>query len=252
MTDLQKANFGKRIVAAIFDGILLSILAVGLATLLSSAFGYDGYMNTLNSAYDKYDAEYGVELRITQQEYNALTEQEKLDYEAANKALNEDQDALYAWNMMINLTILILIFSVLIAVAVIEFIIPLFFGNGQTLGKKIFSIGVMHKDGIQVRKVQLFARSILGKYAIELMIPLAIIVLVFLGAANAIGITIMLALFIGQIGCLIITNTNSAIHDVLSNTVVVDITSQKIFRTKEDLLEYTKKIHADRAERQIY
>ena len=35
MTDLQKAGLGKRIMAAIFDGILLATLAVGLAVVLS-------------------------------------------------------------------------------------------------------------------------------------------------------------------------------------------------------------------------
>ena len=47
MITLQKANLGKRIIAAIFDGILVSILAVGVAALLSLAFGYNGYIDNM-------------------------------------------------------------------------------------------------------------------------------------------------------------------------------------------------------------
>ena len=64
VTNLQKASFGKRIISAIFDGILLSILAVGLAALLSLAFGYNNYMNNVSDAYAKYEAEYNVKFQI--------------------------------------------------------------------------------------------------------------------------------------------------------------------------------------------
>ena len=59
-------------------------------------------------------------------------------------------------------------------------------------------------------------------------------------------------LLIAQIACIAATKTNSAIHDLLAGTVAVDIASQQIFRSSEELLEYTKKIHAERANRSAY
>lgn len=252
MTDLQKASFGKRIVAGILDGILISILAVGLAALLSGILGYDNYMNTVNEAYARYESEYGVEFQINEEQYEALTEDQRTNWDTAYKALTEDKEVNYAYNMLINLTMVILTSSVLLSVIVIEFVVPLLFGNGQTLGKKIFGIALMHIDGIKVSSVQLFARAVLGKFAIELMIPLSIIMMVFFNMMGVVGIIILAALLIAQIACLAITRTNALIHDVLASTVAVDMASQQIFDTREALLEHTKKIHAEQASRSTY
>ena len=108
VTNLQKASFGKRIISAIFDGILLSILAVGLAALLSLAFGYNNYMTNVSNAYAEYEAEYNVKFQISAQEYNDLTDTEKENYNTAYEALIKDEDVLYNYNMLINLTLLII------------------------------------------------------------------------------------------------------------------------------------------------
>lgn len=252
MIDLQKASLGKRIIAAIFDGILLSILVVGFATILSMALGYDGYMNTVNQAYDKYETQYGVELNITQNEYEALSSEKQENYDAAYKALNEDEKVVYSYNMLINLTLLIATFSVLIGVLIVEFAMPLILGNGQTAGKKIFGIGVMHVEGIKVNNIQLFTRAILGKFAIEIMIPLSVIMMIFFNLIGVIGGVIMLVILAAEVIALVTSRTNSLLHDVMSGTVTVDIASQRIFENREELIEYTKKIHAERAAKATY
>lgn len=252
MTDLQKASLGKRIIAAIFDFILLSIIAVGLATTLSSLFGYDEYMNTVEVAYETYEAEYGVSLQMTKQEYEALPEQQQENYKAAMTAINKDEAVVYAYNMLINLMMLILTVSILIAVLVIDFVIPLFFGNGQTLGKKIFGIAVMHAEGIRVSNVQLFIRTLLGKFVFELMIPLSIIFMIFFNSIGILGPLVLLALLIAQLVSLGTSHTNSFLHDVMSGTVAVDFASQRIFKDREELIEYTKAVHAEKAAQKEY
>ncbi len=247
MVDLQKANFGKRIIAAIFDFILLGIIAVGLAAVFSSAFGYNGYMDTINEAYTHYGNEYGVEIQITAEQYEEMEETEKQNYDDALAALNKDEDVIYAYNMLINLTMLIMTLSILISVVIIEFIVPILFKNGQTLGKKIFGIGVMHTEGIQVTNVQLFARAVLGKFVFGIMIPLSMIMMIFFNAIGIVGIAILLILAVAQIACLAATKTNSPIHDVVAKTVTVDIASQRIFKTREELVEYVKARHAEKA-----
>ena len=49
--DLQKGSLWKRMAAWVFDGIIVSALAVGVGFLLSVALGYDGYSEALNGAY---------------------------------------------------------------------------------------------------------------------------------------------------------------------------------------------------------
>lgn len=252
MTDLQKASFGKRIIATIFDGILVSILAVALAFLISSLTGYDKYADTINEAKARYEAEYGVKLGITQQEFNELSDEDKAQFNAATEAINNDEQVRYAYNMQINLTMVITSIPILLSIIAVEFVVPLMFGNGQTLGKKIFGIALMHTDGIKVSNVQLFARAVLGKFAIELMIPLSMIFMIGFGTIGIVGIIIIGIILIAQIVCLAITKTNALIHDVLAGTIAVDMASQKIFATREELLEYTKKRHLEQVEKSMY
>ena len=63
---------------------------------------------------------------------------------------------------------------------------------------------------------------------------------------------VLLALLVAQVLCVALGQNRATIHDRLAGTVVVDIASQKIFETTEDLIAYTKRIHAERAKRQDY
>jgi uncharacterized RDD family membrane protein YckC len=252
VTSLQKASFGKRIMSAIFDGILLSILAVGLAAVLSLAFGYNNYMDAVSDTYAKYEAEYNVKFQISAEEYNDLSETEKANYNTAYEELIKDKDLLYNYNMLLNLTLLIITFSILPAVLGLEFVVPLLFGNGQTLGKKIFGIALMNTESVKVTNVQLFARAILGKFAIEIMIPLSIILMMFFNSIGILGGLILIGILIIEAICIISTNTNSAIHDLLAQTVAVDMASQRIFESRDALIEHTKALHAEEAQKADY
>ncbi len=250
-TDLQKASIGKRIIAAIFDGILLSIIAVAVATILSSVLGYDGYMERLDSSYQSYESEYGITLDITQEEYNALDDGQRQNYDAASKAISEDKDVIYVYNMLINLSLIITVFGVLFGVLVVEFFVPIFLKNGQTLGKKIFGIGVMHNEGIKVSNLQLFVRAVLGKFALELMIPLSIVIMIFFNTIGITGLAVMLIYAVVQIICFVTSHTYGLLHDVLAGTVAVDFASQRIFDNREQLIEYKKARHAEKVSREL-
>jgi len=252
ITDLQKASLLKRMAAALLDLILLVVLITGIATLLAGAMGYADQVNAIKESQKKYETQYGVQFRITQEQFDAMTQEQKDNYNAAFEALVKDETFLYAYNMQINLTLLITTFSILISVLVLEFIVPLLLKNGQTVGKKVFGIAVIRTDGVQAGKLQLFIRALLGKFTVETMIPVYIFIMIYFNTAGALSLGVLAALLIGQIACLAITKTNSALHDLLASTVTVDLSSQMIFRSKEDLMEYTKKIHAERASRSEY
>ena len=250
--DLQKANMWKRASAALFDVIILGMVVVGLATLLSVILKYDSYNTTLQNAYDKYEQKYGVEFEISYEEYEKKTEEWKANYDTAYKELIADKDAIYAYNMVLNLSLLIATFSILFAYIILEFIIPNILGNGQTLGKKIFGIGVMRVDGVKVVAPLMFIRTVLGKFTIETMIPVIILVMVFFNSIGIVGPIIIGLILLVQIILMIKTNTNSMIHDVLAKTVVIDVASQMIFDSEEALIEYKTKHHAEQAARQTY
>lgn len=245
MLDLQKANLWKRISAALLDLILLFILAVCAALLLSYMLDYDGYAKQLEDRYTAVEREYGLSLDLTEEEYNALSEGEREAYDKALNTLNEDQTAAYAYGMMINLSFLMITFSVLIAYLLLEFLVPLLFGNGQTFGKKIFGIAVMQSDGVKLSSILLFARTVLGKFAVETMIPAYVLLMIFLGFLGFGGTLLIGILLAVQLFLFAFTKGHTLIHDKLSQTVTVDLASQMIFDTREELVAYKTKLHKE-------
>lgn len=250
--DLQKASIWKRVSAFLFDAILLGAVAVGIAFLLSNVFHFDSYNNALQAAYDEYETTYDVTFDISQEQYLNMTDEARQRYDKAYEALISDSDAMYYYNMVINLALSITTIGILIAYLILEFFIPLRLKNGQTLGKKIFGIAVMRTDGVRIVPPLLFIRTILGKFTIETMIPVLIIIMIFFNAIGVIGPLILGLILLLQVILMIVTNTNSCIHDILAKTVTVDFASQMIFDTEEEMLEYKKKAHAEKVARQTY
>ncbi len=248
LKDLQKANMWKRISAALFDFILFCIVVAGAALLLSSVLGYDRYAEQMEAITAEYETQYNVNFELSVEEYNAFTEEEKAHYDQAWQAFSGDERITHAYNMMLNLILLIIPFAILIAYLIMEFMIPLIFRNGQTLGKKIFGIAVMREDGVRVTPLLLFARTVLGKYTVETMLPLLCIILTFvLQAMGIAGIIILLGLVVLQVVLLFATPAHCLLHDKLAHTVAVDFASQRIFDSYEELVAYQKRIHEEDA-----
>ncbi len=253
MLDLQKASLWKRVSAALFDFILLCMLVAGFATALSSAFGYDKYVEQLADAREHYGEKYGVSMTLTEEAFNKLSESDQENYLEAQKAINADKEAVHAYRMLQHLPLLTVTFAVLISILILEVTIPLLIGNGQTLGKKIFGIALMRIDSVKMTSLQLFVRSVLGKFAVELMIPIFVFInLYFFNSISIVGIAVLLLLLVAQIICLVATRTGSLLHDVMAGTVAVDMASQMIFETKEAQLQYIKEQHAKQVAKTDY
>ena len=252
ISDLQKASLLKRASAFLLDVILLAVLVTGLAFLISTATGYDGYTQQMNDIEKEYEARFDVSFDLTEQAYNELTEEQKAQVNKAYAAYTADERVVYAYDMMVSLILLTTSLSILGAYLVLEFILPLVFGNGQTVGKKIFGIGLMHIEGVRITGKQVFIRSVLGKYSVELMLPIYILIMTFTGGLGMVGWVLLASLLLAQIVCLIITRTNAPIHDIFASTVAVDLISQRIFEDIEDRDNYIKAIHAERAARADY
>ncbi len=254
--DLQRASVLKRISAFLFDIIMISIVAVGVAILLSLALGYDAHQQNFNTIREQYETLYGVDFDISKEEYDAFTEAEKAQYiekvNEANKALNKDQNARTAYQIIINLSLGIITGALLISFAILEFAVPLIFKNGQTLGKKIFGIALMRTDGVRITGPMLFARAILGKFAVETMVAVYFLLMFYFGMGSLLGIILIAVIPLANLVLVFATKNHYQIHDLLASTVAVDMTSQMIFESPEALLEYKKMIQREAAEKADY
>ena len=135
---------------------------------------------------------------------------------------------------------------------ILEFLVPLFLKNGMTLGKKIFGVGIMANDGVRLTAVALFVRSMLGKCAVETMVPAFLLVLMLMGELGIVGLVVLVLIVVLEIGLMIFNKTRPMIHDALAMTVAVDFASQMIFDSHEEMIEYKKRIHQENAEKSPY
>lgn len=250
--DLQKGSIWKRISAWLFDSILVCILAVGIACVLSALLNYDSYSAAVENAYIQYETRYGTSFSASEADFAAMTRAQQEAYTAAYNALIADEQAMYDYNMMLNLTLIITTASILTAMAALEFALPLALGNGQTLGKKIFGLCLVRTDCVKVNTMQLFTRTVLGKFAIETMIPVYLLLMFFWGNLDLTGTLLLLALAIAQLAILCLNKSNALIHDLLAGTAVADFSSQMIFSSTAELVEFQKKVAAERSARQAY
>ena len=247
--DIQKASIWKRFAAALLDFILILTIAVGIAALVSLITGYDKANDRLEEIYAEYEEAYHIDRTKS---LDSLTEEEIKRYEEAELAISQDEEAIKVYGLVINLTLVITSVSILAAVMIGEFAVPLLLKNGQTVGKKIFGIGVMMTNGTKLKTVALFIRAVLGKYTIETMIPVLILIMIYFGSIGILGIIILALILLLELILIISTGNNSLIHDLTSDTVVIDAGSQKIFDSENDLIEYQKKIHADSVAKSPY
>ena len=243
MYDLQKADMWKRISAWLFDFIIIGIVIVGVAWGLSAALNYDTHYENLEASYDKYEEEYGIKLDISEEDKAKLSEEELEKYREAGEKMQKDPQIRGCYTVVVNLVLTITALSIMLGFVLMEFVVPLIFGNGQTLGKKIFGIGVMRQDGVRVTALQMFARGILGKCTLETLVPVFIFIMIILRVTGIVGLAVLAALALSQIVLLIAKKERTPIHDVMAGTVTVDMASQMIFDSTEELLEYKQRVH---------
>ena len=112
--DLQKGSLLKRASAFILDGILLVILATGFAFAASAIFHYNAYSDMYSDGIDRYAEQYGIDFNsvLNQEDYNALSEADRANYDAAVEAMNTDPEIMHALNVIVRMIIAIVSVSV--------------------------------------------------------------------------------------------------------------------------------------------
>jgi uncharacterized RDD family membrane protein YckC len=250
--DVQKANFWKRFSAYLVDILILALVAVEIAFLLSLVLDFQGTLNQRNDLKEEYEQHYGVDFDITQEDYDKLTDSEKNYLNDAHVSYITDPECGRLDALLVNLALIIATFSLLIAYLLLEFLVPMLFRNGQTFGKKIFGVGVVRVDGVRISTFQLFVRTVLGKCTVETLIPVFLIFLFFLNFMPLFSIMGFALLFIIQFVSIVVTKLHTPIHELMSATVSVDMSSQTIFDSPEALMEYKKQLHSQDVEKAEY
>lgn len=245
--DIQRATMLRRVPAWLLDVILVLVLAAGFMAGLSYVLDLDTHIDQIDAIYDRYEKEYDTSFDIDDDYFDNMSEEELARYEAATEALSRDTEAQQTFELVLNLTLVTMSGGFLGALFILEFLIPLWLKNGQTLGKKVFGIGLMRKDGIKVTTFMMFARTILGKYTIETMIPIFLLLASFFGILGLGGLILCTAAMLAPAIVALCTRNKTAIHDLMACTIAVDLASQMIFDTPEEQLEYYKQIHKENA-----
>ena len=130
--------------------------------------------------------------------------------------------------------------------------VPICFKHGRTLGKKIFGLAVIRTNGVKLGGQAHFIRAIIGKYTIETMVPVYILLMIIFGTLGITGTLVLLLLLGLELFTVFTTKTRSTIHDLISDTVVVDYNSQMIFDSEEELIAYKTRIHEEEANKREY
>ncbi len=249
--EIQKASLLKRFSAFLLDFILMTIAVTGFAALIGLITGLDGHIDKLSDKQEHYvslitvseSVDFDINFDISKENYDKLSEESRASIDAAYKAFQQDEEVVYAYNMIFNLTLLIATFSMFLAFLLLEFAVPLLLKNGQTVGKKVFGIGVMHQNGIRVNNIAVFIRAVLGKFTIECMIPVFILLTFLFGGSGIVGLVVLVLILILEVFVFFKDRLFMLIHDVMAHTVTVDLASQMIFATEEEALAYRMSLH---------
>ena len=253
--DLQKASLWKRASAFLFDLMIMMVIVVGIAALLSAALGVDTHLarieqekaSIISRIEAEYEREHGVSCKLDLSlGYEDMSEGQKEIYHKVDEELGKNENVQAAAFLLLNFTLVICLISTFAAYAVMEFVLPVWvFKNGQTLGKKLFGLGVIRTSSVKASPFVLFVRMLFGKYTIETVLPMFVLIMMFFGIVGIVGPIVILGLVVLEIVALCATHTNSAIHDLISDTAVVELSTQMVFESEQALIDYKKKLHEE-------
>ncbi len=251
---IQKANFWKRISAWMFDAVMTIVIAMGLAIPTLQIFRYDEYYEQFTAIQTVYteqaETKYGIDFDLSAEEYNQMGEDAKSDYnqkkaeaqKEINDNLEKDEQATKLSSQLISIMVSTFCISLFLTFMVWYFVLPIIFKHGRTLGKKIFGLAVIRTNCVKISTPVLFVRSIIGLYAMETM---AVLLLCTMGSVGIIAAGLVQVL---QIFVMFRTPMHASIHDLLSDSAVVDYASQQIFDTQEELEAYKAQEAAEASE----
>ena len=135
----------------------------------------------------------------------------------------------YSFSYQLGLTI-----SILIAGLINYIVLPFFLKNGQTLGKKIFKLGLATYDGYKFSNYQLLLR-----FVPFLVLDLALLIPMWSSIVLVIMIPIVVLLV--SFALMMASPKKAALHDFAARTIVVDLESSMLFANELEEEAYIAK-----------
>ena len=265
---IQKASFTKRVSAMLFDFMMIVVVFLACAFPMSALLQYDKYIDEREAVQESILAAHKIEELesqypdnenvnfikydqvLTEEEKAALPEEIQIAFKACQDDINSNEDIARLTGTLFILFITIFSTSLLMSFIILEFIVPLLFKNGQTLGKKIFALGVVRIDSVKVSPFILFVRTVLGKFTICTMVPL--ITFPIITSMPLVPIFFILLILLLHVVFYITSGTGALIHDKMAATAVVDMQTQMIFDSVEAREEYQLRIHREEVSKADY
>ena len=274
MFELRKIGIVRRASALLLDAILLAVLTTGFMFIISLICNFDHQQALANQyfkewddfrteyieevagyygfVYTEKDSGYTIEKDGAPSSLDAVMEKldksgGEFDPDKLNAAKVEEAYRAYLdlpsvatvnrqFDLVYNLMFMMVSIGILLSYIVLEFAVPLFLKNGQTVGKKVFEIALVRADCVKITKLALFARTLLGKFAIETMFPILLIFMFIFGGLGLTAIILFFALTVLNVVLFFATKNRTPIHDMLAGTVAVDMKLQMIFESEEELI----------------
>lgn len=268
MFELKPIGIVKRASAWLLDAILLAVLATGLMWIVSLISNYSAEERLASEYYAQWEnfrkeyigdvaAFYGFTYEEDGERYTINKDGAPAALDDVVKALSdsngEQEETAQAYEVYLTLppvsavnaqyryvyTLLFMMvsFGLFFAFLILEFLLPIFFRNGQTVGKKVFAICIVRPDCVKITTPSLFVRTILGKFSIETMFPVLLAFQFFFGGMGLLSLILFAAILLLNVVLFFVTKNRTPIHDILAGTVAVDMKLQMIYASDEELNE---------------
>lgn len=232
--EIQRAAVFKRIAAFVIDIILRGILVVALISLFASVSRFEEKKQRMDTIYEETAERFGISPNDVK-DSSALPPDVEERYRLANEALAADEEARSLYRWLIISYVAGVSGCMLIAYLLLEFLVPLLFHDGRSVGKRILGLCVVHTDCVRMEPAAMFVRSILGKYVIETMISVLGVILLNMGAVGPAVLMIPMMLLLLEAGLFFAGKDRRLIHDYFAGSVVADYQSQPIYASREEL-----------------
>jgi len=229
---LQKAPFFKRLLALMLDWMFIVIIIFTCVIPMSFLLKVDEYSEKFDQYYSEYEKKYGVDFDLTEEQFNAMTEEELKLYEEAYNALTSDEEANKAHDALFKRMLGSIELAILAGYLVMDVLFPLMLKNGQTLGKRVFGLAVRRANGEPTNMITILSRTVVGKFTVETAIPALVICSVLMGSLNLFGVLYVVAILVANIVLLI--KKNKVLHDILADTMVVAVPAPTSRAKKEE------------------
>ena len=218
---LQKAPFFKRLLALMLDWMFIVILIFTCVMPMALVLKVGEYSENFDRYYTKYEKQYGVKFDLTEEQFNAMTEEELKLYEEAYNALTSDEEANAAHDALFKRMLGSIELSILAAYLVMDVLFPLMLKNGQTLGKRVFGLAVLRSAGEPASMLTILSRTVIGKFTIQTAIPALVICSILMGSRDLFGILYVVVILAANVVLMI--KKNKTLHDILADTMVVAV-----------------------------